>query len=86
MVSRYDARSIGETSKLAILIGAVILLWTGIASWRIMLSVFAGGYLMGLLFNLIGLNAYMDIPALLSPADGWFRVRRRIYGHRSGNR
>ena len=38
--------SIGETSKVAILIGAVILLWTGVASWRIMLSVFAGGYLM----------------------------------------
>ena len=54
---------IGETSTLAILIGAVILLWTGVASWRIMLSVFAGGYLTGLLFNLIGLNAYMNIPA-----------------------
>ena len=54
---------IGETSTLAILIGAVILLWTGVASWRIMLSVFAGGYLTGLLFNLIGLNVYMNIPA-----------------------
>lgn len=54
---------IGETSTLAILIGAAILLFTGIASWRIMLSVFAGGYLTGLMFNLIGLNAYMDIPA-----------------------
>ena len=55
--------SIGETSTLAILIGAAILLYTGVASWRIMLSVFAGGYLMGLLFNLIGANAYMEIPA-----------------------
>ena len=64
--------SIGETSKLAILIGAVILLWTGIASWRIMLSVFAGGYLMGLLFNLIGLNAYMDIPAYYHLLMGGF--------------
>ncbi len=55
--------SIGETSTLAILLGAVVLLWTGVASWRIMLSVFAGGYLMGALFNLIGANVYMDIPA-----------------------
>lgn len=54
---------IGETSFIAIMIGAAILLFTGIASWRIMLSVFAGGYLMGLLFNAIGLNAYMDMPA-----------------------
>lgn len=55
--------SIGETSKLSVLIGAVILLFTGVASWRIMLSVFAGGYLMGLLFNLIGANAAMTVPA-----------------------
>ncbi|MDO4496251.1 MAG: NADH:ubiquinone reductase (Na(+)-transporting) subunit B [Bacteroidales bacterium] len=38
--------SIGETSTLAILIGAVILLVTKVASWRIMLSVFAGGAVM----------------------------------------
>ena len=55
--------SIGETSFIAIMLGAVILLVTGIASWRIMLSVFAGGFGMGLIFNAIGLNAYMDIPA-----------------------
>ena len=63
---------IGETSTLAILIGAVILLWAGIASWRIMLSVFAGGYLTGLLFNLIGANAYMDIPAYYHLIIGGF--------------
>lgn len=56
--------SIGETSVLMILIGAVILLVTGIASWRIMFSVFAGGYIMGLLFNLWGLNAYMEMDPL----------------------
>lgn len=43
--------SIGETSTLAILIGAVILLGTGIASWRVMLSVFAGGIVMSLICN-----------------------------------
>lgn len=64
--------SIGETSTAAILIGAAILLFTGIASWRIMLSVFAGGYLMGLLFNLIGLNPYMDIPAYYHLIIGGF--------------
>jgi len=53
----------GETSTLMILIGAVILLVTGIGNWRIMLSVFAGGYIMGLLFNLWGANAYMELPA-----------------------
>lgn len=56
--------SIGETSTLAILIGAVILIATGIGSWRIMLSVFVGGYAMGAIFNLIGANPYMElIPA-----------------------
>ncbi|WP_321306442.1 NADH:ubiquinone reductase (Na(+)-transporting) subunit B [Marinifilum fragile] len=56
--------SIGETSTLAILIGAVILIATGIGSWRIMLSVFVGGYAMGAIFNLIGTNPYMElIPA-----------------------
>lgn len=53
--------SIGETSTLAILIGALILLCTGMGSWRIMLSVFAGGLLMGYIFNLAGNNAYMQI-------------------------
>jgi Na+-transporting NADH:ubiquinone oxidoreductase subunit B len=55
--------SVGETSTLAILIGAVILLFTGIASWRVMFSVFAGGYIMGLIFNFFGANAYMELPA-----------------------
>jgi Na+-transporting NADH:ubiquinone oxidoreductase subunit B len=55
--------SIGETSTFAILIGAAILLYTGIASWKILLSVFAGGYGMALLFNLVGANVYMEMPA-----------------------
>ncbi|HPE86945.1 MAG: NADH:ubiquinone reductase (Na(+)-transporting) subunit B [Bacteroidales bacterium] len=54
--------SIGETSTLAILLGAAFLLITGIASYRIMFSVFAGGFLMALVFNLWGANAYMQIP------------------------
>lgn len=54
--------SIGETSVVAILIGAAILLIAGIASWRIMLSVVLGGGLMGLLFNAIGANEMMQLP------------------------
>jgi len=53
--------SIGETSALACLIGGAILLYTGIGSWRIMLSVFVGGYIMALIFNLFGLNTLMQI-------------------------
>ncbi len=56
--------SIGETSTLAILIGAVILIFTGVASWKIMVSVFLGGYFMGLIFNLIGINSLMQVDAL----------------------
>ena len=58
----YIPGSVGETSTFLILIGAIILLITGVASWRVMLSVFAGGAVMGLLFNLWGANSYMDIP------------------------
>jgi Na+-transporting NADH:ubiquinone oxidoreductase subunit B len=55
--------SIGETSTLAIILGALVLIATGIGSFRIMMSVVAGGLVMGLLFNLWGLNDYMNIPA-----------------------
>ena len=48
---------------MAILIGAAILLYTGIGNWKIMFSVFAGGYLMGLIMNLFAVNPFMEIPA-----------------------
>ena len=57
--------SIGETSKLAILIGAAILLLTRVASWRIMLSVFVGGIVMSAIFNIFSTTASMS----LSPLD-----------------
>ncbi len=51
--------SVGETSTFCILIGAAILLLTNVASWRIMLSVFAGGLLMGWAFQSVsGVPAY----------------------------
>jgi Na+-transporting NADH:ubiquinone oxidoreductase subunit B len=54
--------SIGETSIPAILIGAVLLLVTGVASWRIMLSIVLGASAVGLLINAIGGNGYMELP------------------------
>ena len=54
--------SIGETSTLMILLGAVILIATGIGSWKIMVSVFAGGAFMGILLNLAAANEYMTLP------------------------
>jgi Na+-transporting NADH:ubiquinone oxidoreductase subunit B len=54
--------SIGETSKIAILIGAVILLWTRVGSWKIMFSTLLGGLFMGYLLNIFAVNSYMDIP------------------------
>ncbi len=49
---------VGETSTAAILIGAAVLLFTGIASWRTMISVFAGGLAMGYLFQWTGVTEY----------------------------
>lgn len=54
MLTGFMPGSIGETSFIAIMIGAAILLWTRIASWRIMLSVFAGGAIVAALFNAFG--------------------------------
>ena len=54
--------SIGETSTVAILIGALILIVTGIGSWKIILSTFAGGAFMGLLLNIFAVNPYMELP------------------------
>jgi Na+-transporting NADH:ubiquinone oxidoreductase subunit B len=54
--------SIGETSTLAILLGAVFLVLTGVASWKIITGVFAGGIGTVLLFNLLALNPYMQVP------------------------
>lgn len=64
MLFGFMPGSIGETSVVAIAIGAVILLWTGVASWRIMFSVFAGGILMAMLFGYtMPENPVAQIPA-----------------------
>ena len=58
----FSPGSVGETSAFCILIGAVILLLTNVASWRTMISVFVGGYLMALVFQPIsGVEAYQQL-------------------------
>jgi Na+-transporting NADH:ubiquinone oxidoreductase subunit B len=64
--------SIGETSTLAILIGAVVLIYTGIGSWKIIFSMFLGGYFMGLILNLFAVNPFMEIPPLQQLLIGGF--------------
>jgi Na+-transporting NADH:ubiquinone oxidoreductase subunit B len=64
--------SIGETSIIAIGIGAIILLATGIASWRVMLSFIAGGFVMGLIFNFIDGNPFQAVDPLKQLALGGF--------------
>jgi len=54
MICGFIPGSIGETSVIAIALGALLLLVTGIASWKIMLSVFVGGALTAALFNATG--------------------------------
>lgn len=54
MITGLMPGSIGETSVIAIAIGAVILLWTGIASWKTMLSVFVGGSVLAAIFQATG--------------------------------
>ncbi|NJB84077.1 NADH:ubiquinone reductase (Na(+)-transporting) subunit B [Wenyingzhuangia aestuarii] len=54
--------SVGETSVLAILIGAAILIFTGVGSWKIMTGTLIGGAAMGLIFNALGINELMNFP------------------------
>ncbi|MBX7095240.1 MAG: NADH:ubiquinone reductase (Na(+)-transporting) subunit B [Flavobacteriales bacterium] len=64
--------SIGETSALAILIGGVILILTGIGSFRIMASMFAGGFVMQSIFNAWGANPYMEVDPMHQLMMGGF--------------
>jgi Na+-transporting NADH:ubiquinone oxidoreductase subunit B len=64
--------SIGETSVVAILIGAVILIATGIGSWKIMLSAVIGALSFGYFLNLVSFNEYTEIPAHIHLIMGGF--------------
>ena len=61
--------SVGETSVIAVLIGAVILLWTGVASWKIMVSSVAGALFVGWLGNFFGATT---VPAYYQLIMGGF--------------
>lgn len=64
--------SIGETSTLMCLIGAAILIFTGVGSLRIIASFFAGGLIMGFILNAISGNPYFDLPAYYHLVIGGF--------------
>ncbi len=64
--------SVGETSALACLIGAAILLITGIGSWRIMFSMLLGGLAMGGIFNAFAVNDFMTISPMHQVLLGGF--------------
>lgn len=64
--------SIGETSVFAILLGAAFLLYTGIGSWRIMLSFLLGGITMSMIFNAWGANAFMQVHPMQQLLMGGF--------------
>ena len=54
---------VGETSTIAILLGAIFLIYTGIASWKIMVSTVAGALAVGFLANIVGGSYYLELPA-----------------------
>jgi Na+-transporting NADH:ubiquinone oxidoreductase subunit B len=62
--------SIGETSVLWILVGAVILIATGVGSWRIILSGFAGAFGLAFIFQLTGANPYLSMDPMLHMVMG----------------
>jgi len=64
--------SVAETSGVAILLGAALLLISGIASWRVMTGMFLGGYAMGLIFNAFAVNPFMEVPAIQQIVMGGF--------------
>lgn len=69
--------SVGETSVIAIILGAGLLIFTGIGSWKIMISALVGGATMGLIFNAVA-------PFALSPEQQAFMAvpfwQQLIYG------
>ncbi|WP_224998301.1 NADH:ubiquinone reductase (Na(+)-transporting) subunit B [Cesiribacter sp. SM1] len=55
--------SIGASSVLMCLVGAFILILTGVGSWKLMLSTVLGAYVMGLINNIFAVNTFMEMPA-----------------------
>lgn len=69
MIAGVIPGCVGETSVIAILIGAVILIWTGVASWKIMLSSVVGGLAIGYLGFAVGAT---DLPGYWQLVMGGF--------------
>ena len=61
--------SVGETSVIAILLGAILLIWTGVASWKIMFSSVVGGLAIGYLGYAVGAT---DLPGYYQLVMGGF--------------
>ncbi len=61
--------SVGETSVIAILLGAFVLIWTGVASWKIMVSSVVGGLAVGYLGYAVGAT---DLPGYYQLVMGGF--------------
>ena len=61
--------SVGETSVIAILLGAILLIWTGVASWKIMVSSVIGGLAIGYLGYAVGAT---DLPGYYQLVMGGF--------------
>jgi len=61
--------SVGETSVIAILLGAILLIWTGVASWKIMFSSVLGGLAIGYLGYAVGAT---DLPGYYQLVMGGF--------------
>jgi Na+-transporting NADH:ubiquinone oxidoreductase subunit NqrB len=73
----FERGSLGETSTLACLIGAAFLIYTRIASWRIIAGVMLGMMVTSTLFNIIGSDSdAMFVGSLVLASDpGWFCFR-----------
>ena len=67
MIIGFIPGSVGETSKILIILGAIFLIFTKIGSWRIMFSTIAGALFMGLIFNQV-----VDL--------GWITETSKFYG------
>ena len=66
--------AVGETSVIAILLGAILLIWTGVASWKIMASSVIGALAVGFLANALATDAtpYLQLPAYYHLVLGGF--------------
>ncbi|TVR78850.1 MAG: NADH:ubiquinone reductase (Na(+)-transporting) subunit B [Chitinophagaceae bacterium] len=62
MIMGFIPGSVGEMNKIFVLVGAGLLIFTGIGSWRIMLSMIIGTLFMGIILNLLALNPFMEVP------------------------